>query len=63
MHYWHAPPIPGGTPETATVVIRSDCRLTRTMPVWQMREWQARANKPDPANACTACLAATTVTS
>lgn len=60
QHYWDAPPVPPGTPQTATIVIRSRCGLTRPMPVWQMHTWASTAPATvDPAAACDHCVAVT----
>lgn len=41
-HWWNAPTIPPTTPAGASVVVRTACGdRTMTLPVWQVREWDA----------------------
>lgn len=55
-HHWNAPPYPATTPPTATVVVKSNCGERIYLPLWRLREWEAKGNKPEDTD-CATCLA------
>jgi hypothetical protein len=57
-HYWNAPNV-AGIPGPTSVVIRTDCGQTMTIPAWRVTEWQtANIAKPPADQTCPACLKA-----
>jgi hypothetical protein len=60
-HYWDGPTIPPTAPSGGSITLRTRCGISRTLPIWQAREWAATADTtPRPAEDCTECVAGVT---